>query len=414
MWPFRPAGPTWGWGLSDLTQRKRDEQTDIRTFLNYVAATKKGNRPGLSLIVIGLKDLEVTLDMRAARAELCRRMADKAKQMEARCFNLNNRVVALVTPQDQRTLMQAIYDVRMLVTRTIGPRASELGLNPSQFTQVLHTWRDIKALGDLARDAVMSGEQLRGNVGPAGILTQEHVDGIRARAEAAGANEFMREFGRSQAIARIKPGMMPKTAGWELFVSLDHLKKQLLSNVKFNPSPELFKSLTVELDRIMMNALAESRLVEGHLSINLNVQTMISDEFEDFARYMSTQDETELWVELRLDDVLENQAAFQKAEQFLRRYRVYTMLDQVEVHRVPEVKRADFIMDGYKFVYNPKDPFLEEMGETLYKLSSKHPVVLTRVERQEGIEAGQTLGVRHFQGFHVDELLKSGENEFWV
>jgi EAL domain-containing protein (putative c-di-GMP-specific phosphodiesterase class I) len=400
--------------LTSLDNRKRDEQTDIRTFLNYVAATKKGSRPGLSLIVVALKDLEVTLDMRAARADLCRKLADKAKQMEARHFNLNNRVVALVTAQDQRNMMQAVYDVRMLVTRTIGPRASELGINPADFTKVLHTYRDIQALGQLARDAVMSAEQLRGNVGPPGDFTQEHVDGIAERARQAGPGMFMREFGRSQAIARIKPGLAPKTAGWELFVSLDHLRRQLLSHVTFKPSPELFKALTRELDQIMMAALAESRLVEGHLSINLNVSTMISDEFEDFARYMSHQDETELWVELRLDDVLENLSDYLKAEQFLRRYRVYTMLDQIEVSRVPEIKQADFIMDGYKFVYNPKDPFLEQMGETLYKLSSKHPVVLTRVEKAEGVEAGQTLGVRHFQGYYVDDLLSSGENEFWI
>jgi EAL domain-containing protein (putative c-di-GMP-specific phosphodiesterase class I) len=311
-------------------------------------------------------------------------------------------------------MMQATYDVRMLVTRTIGPRASELGLNPSEFTRVLHTWRDVQELGRLAREAAMTGEQLRGTVGPKGSFGQAHVDGIAARAREAGASLFMQEFGRSQAIARIKPGMSPRTAGWELFVSMDQLKRQLLPHVTFDPAPEQFKALTRELDRVMIAALAEHRLVEGHISINLNVETMVSDEFEDFARYMATQDETELWVELRLDDVLENLTAFQRAETCLRRYRVYTMLDQIDVARVPEIRRADFVMDGYKFIYDPNDPFLEAMGETLYQLSAKHPVVLTRVEREEGIEAGQTLGVRHFQGFHVDDLLSSGENEFWV
>ena len=393
--------------------KQRYELTDVRTFLNYVAATKKGSRPGLSLIVVALKDLEVTLDMRVARTELSRRLADKAKDMESRFFNVNNRLLVLVPAQDQRTMMQAVYDVRMLVTRTIGPRASELGLNPSEFTRVLHTWRDVQELGNLAREAAMTGEQLRGRVGHAGVFDQAHVDGVAARAREAGASLFMYEFGRSQAIARIKPGMSPKTAGWELFVSMDQLRRQLLPHVTFDASGATFKALTRELDRIMIAALAEHRLVEGHISINLNVETMASDEFEDFARYMSHQDETELWVELRLDDVLHNLDAFQKAEQCLRRYRVYTMLDQVAVERVPEIRKADFIMDGYKFVYDPNDPFLENMGETLYQLSSKHPVVLTRVERQEGIEAGQTLGVRHFQGFHVDALLSSGETEFW-
>lgn len=393
-------------------QKQRDDLTDVRSFLNYIAATKKGSRPGLSLIVIALKELEVTLDMRAARTDLCRKMADKAKQMEARFFNLNYRVIVLVTPQDQRTMMQAVYDVRMLVTRTIGPRASELGLNPSQFTRVLHTWRDVKILGDLARDAALSDEQLRGNVGPPGEFTEAHVEGIAARAKAAGAAMFMREFGRSQAIARIKPGMTPKTAGWELFISIDHLKRQLLSNITSGPSPALFKKLTRELDQIMMAALTETRLVEGHLSINLNVETMISEDFEDFARYMSNQDQTELWVELQFEDILENLDAYQKTEQFLRRYRVYTMLDQVQLDRIPEIREADFIVDGYKFVYDRQDPFLEKMGETIYKLSAKHPVVMTRVELKEGIEAGQTLGVRHFQGYAVDDILSTGEDEF--
>jgi EAL domain-containing protein (putative c-di-GMP-specific phosphodiesterase class I) len=393
---------------------KRYELTDVRTFLNYVAATKKGSRPGLSLIVVVLKDLEVTLDMRVARRELCRRMADKAKEMEARFFNVNNRLLVMVTRQEQRTLMQATYDIRMLVMHNIGPRASELGLNPSDFTRVLHTWRDVHAIGQLTREAALSGEQIRGRVGPKGAFSQEHVDGITQRAWDAGPSMFMAEFGRSQAIARIKPGQAPRTAGWELFISLDHLKQNLLAHVTFNPSTALFKALTLQLDRIMMSALAEHRLVEGHISINLNVETMVSDEFEDFARYMSAQDETELWVELRLDDVLANLEAFKKAEQFLRRYRVFTMLDQVEMARVPEIRRSDFVMDGYKVAHDPSDPSLENVSETLYQLSSKHPVVLTRVEQPEAIEAGQTLGVRHFQGFYIDQQLAAGENEFWT
>ena len=393
---------------------KRYELTDVRTFLNYVAATKKGSRPGLTLIVVVLKELEVTLDMRVARRDLCRRMADKAKAMEARFFNVNNRLLVLVPGQEQRVLMQATYDIRMLVTTTIGPRASELGLNPAEFTRVLHTWRDVRDIGQLAREAALSGEQIRGHVGPKGAFAQAHVDGVAQRAWEAGPSMFMSEFGRSQAIARIKPGQTPRTAGWELFMSLDHVKQNLLAHVTFDPSPELFKALTRQFDRIMMSALAEHRLVEGHISINLNVETMISDEFEDFARYMSSQDEMELWVELRLDDILANLEAFKRAEQFLRRYRVFTMLDNVEVARVPEIQQSDFVMDGYKFAHDPNDPSLNAVAEALYRISSKHPVVLTRVEQPEAIEAGQTLGVRHFQGFHVDQLLSAGENEFWT
>jgi len=82
------------------------------------------------------------------------------------------------------------------------------------------------------------------------------------------------------------------------------------------------------------------------------------------------------------------------------------------IQDVPEIRKADFILDGYKFIWSKDDPFLEQVGETIYKLSSKHPVVLTRVEQQEGIEAGQTLGVNHFQGWHVDRLLSSGETQF--
>ena len=390
----------------------RYQLTDIRTFLNYVVATKKGNRPGLSLIVVAMKELEVTLDMRAARADLARRLADLAKEKEARFFNLNNRLIAFVTRQDQREFMQAIYDVRMLVTRTIGPRASELGLNPAEFTKVLHTYRDVNVLAQLAREAALTAEQLRGKVGPPGPFTQEHVEGIRERARNAGPVLFMREFGRSQAIARIKRGGTPKTAGWEVFISLPQLRSQLLPHVTFDPDRPLFQAFTRELDYIVMDALAEVRMVEGHLSINLNVETMVSEAFEDFARYMSNQDETELWVEIQLDDLMENLEAWKKAETFLRRYRVFTMLDQVDPARVPEIRKADFILDGYKFVWSKGDPFLEQVGETIYKLSSKHPVVLTRVEQQEGIEAGQTLGVNHFQGWHIDRLLSSGEAQF--
>jgi hypothetical protein len=385
------------------------DDTGLQPFLDYVAAANRSQQRGVSVIAVSLRELQAALDMGAARAELANRLADKADHLGGRWFDLGGRLCIIVPPQHEWDLMQAVYDVRMLVLRTVGGAASQLGLDPSAFTQVLHTRRDAQQVRRLAEDAVHGHGGLQTAVGPAGELTQTHVDGVDARARTIGEVAFVREFGRMQAMARIRPGEEAEARGREIFISMADLQRQLLPGVNLGASRNLFKELTRRLDRIVLRALTESRLVQGCVSVNINVANLLTDDFETMAQRLSERDGAELWVELDVPDVLANLTTYRQAQLIFQRFNVFAMADSMPPELVSAAESADLSLDAYKFIYPNDDPSRQRLRDAVATVqAARRPAILTRVEHEAAIRDGQALGVHHFQGFYIDDLL-SGE-----
>jgi len=137
-------------------------------------------------------------------------------------------------------------------------------------------------------------QPLRVSAGPPGALSQAYIDAVEARAESVGSAAFVREFGRMQAMARIKRETPPELRGREIFISMADLKRQLLPGVQLDASRNLFKELTQRLDRIVLRALAESRLVQGCVSVNMNVANLLTDDFARLAQRLYDRDNSEL------------------------------------------------------------------------------------------------------------------------
>lgn len=391
-------------------QRNADGNATVQAFLDFMVDTKRGGRAGVAVIAVSLQEISAALDMRVARAELARKLGDKAQGMQARFFDLNNRLFLIVPPQDEWQLMQSVYDIRMLVLGSVGRQASELGFDPSSFTRVLHTRRHANELARVARAAVFGSDELQGSVGPGGALTEQHIQAVAERAAAAGPAAFLREFGRIQAISRIDPDRPPRAVGREIYMSMADLQGQLLAGVNLGASRNMFRELTMRLDQIVLQSLGESKLVQGQVSVNLNVSSLLTPEFERIASRLSERDSTELWVELDVTDVLGHLSQFKEARKIMKRHRVFTMADSINPDLVAAAEGTDLQLDGYKFVNAPEDPNHDRIAEVLPSLrQAQRTIVLSRVEHQSAVEAAQKLGIKFFQGFHIDDLLSQEE-----
>jgi len=378
----------------------------LQELIEYVVAANRGPQRGVFAIVVSMQELNAALHKGGARAALTGRLAEKARSLQARLFNLNSRLYVLIPPQDEWDLVQIVYDIRVTVIRTVGREASELGLDPSTFTQVLHTRRDGSELRRLADGAVRGHEGLRGPLGEPGPITRAHVDAIEAQANAVGAVTFVREFACMQAMARLRPASEPEPRGHEVFISLADMRRQLIPGVDMTADPDVFQELTRLLDRLVLHSMNESRLVQGSVGINLNVASLMTPEFERFAQRMYDRDGAQLWVDLDIPDILANFRDFRDARLVLRRFDVRTMADSTRPELVPTAESRELGLDGYKFVY-PEDPdALARMSGTIKRVhEAGRTAVLTRVERDAAITAGQRLGIHHFQGFYINDLL---------
>ncbi len=209
-----------------------------------------------------------------------------------------------------------------------------------------------------------------------------------------------------QAMARIRPAAEPEPRGHEIFISLRDMGRQLLPGVEMTADREVFQELTLLLDRLVLRSLSESRLVQGSVGINLNVDSLLTPEFERIAQRLYDRDGAALWVDLDIADILANFETFRDARLVLRRFGVRTMAESARPELIPAAQQRDLGLEGYKFIY-PNDPAaLDRMSGTLRSVKEAEAIpMLTRVEHDAAITDGQRLGVHHFQGFYINDLL---------
>jgi hypothetical protein len=392
-----------------LTTKRPSQDRDraLHEFLDYIDATNRKVLRGVSVIAVSMHELQATLEKAGTHTELNRDIKDAADQLPARLFDLNGRMYILVPHQDETHFMQAVFELRMMVSKAAGSVAATYGLEPSEFVRALNSKRDAERLDSLARDAVRDPGTVANAVGPPGRLAQRHLDGVVARAEQMGPVAFFQQFGRAQSIARLRRGEAPMARGHEVFISMAELQRQLLPGVQLSANRNLFKELTLRLDRIVLAALSDPTVGDGPVSVNMNVRNLITPEFERLARHLQARPGAELWVEIDVPDVLANLRDYFQARKTLRRYDVFLLADNLDFDLLPAVEGASLDLDGYKFAFPEDDPVLDRLADAVERAhAARKPVVLTRCEHDAAVTAGQSLGISHFQGFFIDELLK--------
>jgi hypothetical protein len=395
-------------------RRKRFGNLDeVKSFLNFVRKSTEGARPGTTVVMVNLLELELTIDLRIGRIDVFEEVQRIAKRRELTVFRLLDRAMVVVPPQDQSHRMAVIHDIRMAVVQTVSARASELGLDPSKFTEVLHTYRDAQLLRERTSEITGSPKLLAQPITKATNLTEEHIEEFKQRIRSIGPDRFIDGFGRYQAIARIGTDGQPKTSGWELFVSVRDINRILLPNVDLIADP-LFDQVMSIMDQTVMAALLSRDVPDGHISMNLNISTIATEEFLTFAKYLSDdavrrEEGAELWAELRADDLLEHFDTFRGVELALRKHNMYFMADHITRENIKSVIDSNLPVNGYKVLFDNQDSEFFDIAEDVDRLARQGAIVMARIDTPEGLDFARFHGARRVQGYLIDNRLKAGE-----
>ncbi len=216
---------------------------------------------------------------------------------------------------------------------------------------------------------------------------------------------------RRQAVCAIVGRAPPQPVFQELFISIADLRETLLPNVNLASSPWLFQQLTETLDRRVLSLLSkhDDRTVAGDVSINLNVQTLLSHEFLNFDDNIKASMRGTIVLELQKVDVFADLGAFLFARDFAhdRGYRI--CIDGINMESLPFVDRERLGVDLIKMVW---DPLMAEGRlpngtslEDYVRRSGPSRAILCRCDAQDAIACGQAAGLTLFQGRHVEALL---------
>lgn len=255
--------------------------------------------------------------------------------------------------------------------------------------------------------APLSEQEAPGHHGAGEQIRPTHMELIERAIEHADLANMLRR----QDVYAIVPGLPPERMFHELYFSMHYLAQTLMPGRNVTADDFLFRYLTRALDRRMLALMMQRELLAMlHKStLNLNVRTIFSPEFMDFDRATNVKDRGSLAIELPALDVTNDPADYLFARDFLKERGYKIILDGVKHLSLPLIDRDWLGFDFVKVTWTPSlyDHAVGQRGEALKAAVARigrDRVVLCRVDSEDGLKAGEALGITLYQGRLIDGL----------
>lgn len=240
-------------------------------------------------------------------------------------------------------------------------------------------------------------------------------EGLRQMVEAI-VQADLSNFSRRQLICVVVPGAPPQPVFRELYISTAALGQTLLPNREILGNRWLFQYLTQVLDQRVLSMLAKSNdiLREGHVAINLNVETATSAAFLRLDEALNKDDRGKIIVEFQVIDVFADLARFAFARDFLRSKGYRICLDGCSHLTLYHLDRKKLGVDFVKLAWSNAladcmDGAQRDDLEAALARMGEQRVILNRCDAPEALKVGQSLGIDLYQGYHLDNLLEGSD-----
>lgn len=249
-----------------------------------------------------------------------------------------------------------------------------------------------------------------------GPLTPE----LLGRLEEALGRMDIRGLIRRQPICAVIPGNEPKLVFNELFIAMAELKRQLMPGVDLFADSSLFQRLTQSLDKRVLAALPDMKSdLERAFSLNVNVSTLLSPEFLAFDMQLRAATKKAVVFELQTADIFSDMGAYMFAREFIHDRGYRFCVDGLTHLTFPLVNREDLGVDLKKMYWAPdlsdegQDARCEKIRKSVAQAGAAR-VILCRVDDEDAVAFGQSLGISLFQGRYIDQLLSSQKGQTTV
>ena len=219
---------------------------------------------------------------------------------------------------------------------------------------------------------------------------------------------------RRQPVCAILPNQAPKPLYRELYVSIADLREAVMPKRDIASDRWLFQYLTQLLDKrvLMLLRKADDSALAHSYSLNLNVATLLSQEFLAFDANLRAGARGTIVLEVQKVDIFADLGAYIFARDFVRERGYRICLDGLTRLTLPFIDRSRLGLDLVKVFWTPdiaegegserEREFLEALDRV-----GKTRIILARCDTEEAISFGQKIGLRIFQGRAVDKLLSA-------
>ena len=381
----------------------------LHAYLEQVA----GGRAGQRAVIFRLSRLQLSRGRDKHTQVIGNMLHDVTQQYPGRLFMLRNGDIVMICKGITRKVIDEQTDLlRYLFNDDPAARESaeaadfcatyDLEINHPQFLAALEEIRDAEAKRRAAPPPPPPRFDLGGETGP--------LDPSRAsELIEAVSNIDLSTMGRRQTVWEMAPGKPPQPRFDEFFFSIERLRHAIGPNFDLAKDRQLFLYLMRWLDRYMLSTLVRDHAnFHRALSVNINVSTLLSQDFVNFDNLRPTDWRDRIILEVQLADLWSDLPAFLGAADGLKRRGYQRCLDGVLYQALPFINFRRFDVEYVKVVWD--DALLQLEDKTLRELCEaiadcgKGRVILTRCGRREAIRVGQVMGIQLFQGWQVDQI----------
>ena len=217
---------------------------------------------------------------------------------------------------------------------------------------------------------------------------------------------------RRQSVCAVIGKSAPQMLFDEVYVSIPDLRDTLLPDVDLTANPWLFQYLTETLDKRVLANISkhDDGSLINNFSLNLNVSSILSDEFLQFDEDINASMRSTIVLELQLADIFSDIKAFILAKTFAQ-YRGYKVcIDGITVDKLKYIDREQLGADLVKIIWHPSfmDVVNEDKHFTDYvNKAERAKLIICRVDDPQAVEVGNSLGINLYQGRYIQRLLSS-------
>ncbi|MCB2099403.1 MAG: hypothetical protein KDE22_00935 [Rhodobacterales bacterium] len=216
-----------------------------------------------------------------------------------------------------------------------------------------------------------------------------------------------------QPALTLQPNGQGEVLFHEYTVSMPELQKRAAGGVNLYSSPWLFQYLTETLDKRLLLIMARRGLdaAEPAISLNLNIATVLSREFQNFHRAMGARS-ARVFIEFQLVDVFGDMGAFTYARDNLRDNGYRVVIDGLTPMTLQFFEPAALDADLVKMFWGQEDlnqadeDRTNRLRESL-RMVGPDRVVLALAESEEAVKWGLQMGLSRFQGHYVDRIVEA-------
>lgn len=239
-------------------------------------------------------------------------------------------------------------------------------------------------------------------------LTPEMLSKVQKTLSVADFSSLMRR----QAICAVIGKAPPQRVFEEVYVSIPDLRETLLPDVDLTANPWLFLSLSETLDKRVLETVSrhDDGSLSGNFSLNINVSTILSDEFLEFDDNISASMRSTIILELQLVDIFSDIRAFILAKTFAQTRGYKVCIDGITVDKLKFLNRTNLNCDLIKIIWHPS--FMDVIHEDKHFMdyvnkAERAKMILCRIDDAQAVEVGNSLGINLYQGRYIQRLLNA-------